>query len=242
LTSIWSDRLILAIEPIPPSANEKQQMLTEQAIRETSRRRAWVILPAMTCAAVAAMLYFVGVGQFREALISFAVDQCGESARDITPIVLILPAFLLFLLPTLAAASYADRFKTICPSCEKDISNRTFQLLTTRCCPYCEHNILAGGRIRSAGVYRRYQSARWRSFLKYWLWAWPVLGLLCLVWWLFDQSALQQCPQCYWLAPLIGTAASGWAWVRTFDRRYLPSLLASIVLLGVGVTIFRRAI
>ncbi len=217
-------------------------MLTEQAIRQTSKRRMWAILPAMTCAIVAVMLYFVGVGHFREVLVSFAVNRFGETARDITPIVLILPAFAIFLVPTIAAARFADRFKTNCPSCDQDISNKSHQLLATRCCPSCNENIVDGGRVRSVTVYKRYLAVRSRSFLKYWFWAWPGLGLLCITWWLFDQSAFEQCPQCYWLPPLIGTSAAGWAWIRTFDRRYVPQLLASVVLLGVGATIFWRGL
>lgn len=213
-------------------------MLAEQTICETSKRRTRVVLSAITCACSAMMLYFLGIEQFREVLISFAVDRFGESAGEIMPIVLILPAFPILLVPIVAAIAYADRFKTICPSCEQDISNNAHQLLTTKRCPSCSENIVEGGTPRSDAFYKRYMAARSRLFLRYWLWAWPAFGLVCIAWRLFDRTAFQQCPQCLWVAPLIGASSAGWAWIRTRDRGYVPQLSASVVFFGVGATIF----
>jgi hypothetical protein len=217
-------------------------MLTEQEVREMSARRTWAVLPAMTGAIGAVFLYFIGMGYFRELLTSLAVSRFGDTARDISPIALILPAFAIFLLPSCLAAKYAGRFKTVCPACHEDISSGTDRVLSTRCCPACGERVLGGGRTHSAAVYTRYQALRSRHFLKFWFWAWPALGGLVIAWQLFDRSAFQRCPQCLWIGPLIGTATAGWAWLRTFDRRYVPQLLASVVLLGLGAVLFWQAL
>ena len=217
-------------------------MLTEQEARKVLARQKWAVLPAMTGAIGAVFLYFIGVGYFRELLTSLAVSQFGETARDITAIALILPAFAIFLLPTCLAARYAGRFKTVCLACHKDISSETGRVLSTRCCPACGARVLGGGRTHSAAVYTRYQALRSRHFLKFWLWVWPALGGLVIAWQLFDRSMFQRCPQCLWIGPLIGTATAGWAWLRTFDRRYVPQLLASVALLGLGAVLFWPAL
>jgi hypothetical protein len=212
-------------------------MFTEQEVREMSARRTRAVLPVMSCAIAAVFLYFFSMGYFREPLTSLAVGRFGETARDITPIVLILPAFAIFLIPSCLAAQYAGRFKTVCPLCKKDISSRTDRVLSTRCCPACNERILGGGRTHSAAVFTRFQALQSRHFLKYWFWAWPALGGLVITWQLFDRLAFERCPQCLWMAPAIGTVTAGWAWLRTFDRRYVPQLLASILLVAIGAAL-----
>jgi hypothetical protein len=76
------------------------------------------------------------------------------------------------------------------------------------------------------------------TFLWYWLWALPSIGLGCVAWTLFDPSAFQECPQALFTFPLIGTTTAGWTWIRTFDRRFLPQLCCSAVLLVAGVWMF----
>jgi predicted RNA-binding Zn-ribbon protein involved in translation (DUF1610 family) len=166
-------------------------MLTEQEIRERSARGLWAFLPVMAGAIGMTFLYFIGMGYFRVPLTSLAASRFGDTAGDITEIARILPAFAIFLLPTCLAAHYAQRFKTLCPSCHQDISSRTKRVLSTRCCPACGERILAGGRAHSAAVYKRYQTLQSRRFLKYWFWAWPALGGVVIAWQLFDRSAFQ---------------------------------------------------
>jgi hypothetical protein len=216
-------------------------MLTEQEIREMSSRRTWAVLPAMTFAIMAVFLYFAGMIYFRERVSSLVLDRFSGTAREIAPIAMILPAFVIFLLPSLLAARYAQKFKTVCPSCNKDISSRTDRVLLTKCCPACSEQILIG-RAHSAAVYKRYQAIRSRCFLRWWLWVWPALGGLAITWQLLDREALRQCPQNLWIPPLIGTSAAGWAWLRTSDRAYVAQLLASVALLGLGAVVYWRSL
>jgi hypothetical protein len=216
-------------------------MLTEKEIRDMSVRRTRAVLPAMTFAILSVFLYLALMGYVRERLTSLAMDRLGGLARDITPIALILPAFAIFLLPSLLAARYAECFKTVCPSCGKDILSRTGRVLLTRCCPACSEQIL-GGRTHSAAVYERHLEIRSRYFLRYWLWAWPALGGLVIAWELLDRGAFRQCPQCLWITPLIGISTAGWAWLRTSDRRYLAQLLTSVTLLGLGAAVYCRTL
>jgi hypothetical protein len=216
-------------------------MLTEQELREMSFRRTWAVLPAMTFAILSVFLYFAGMGYLREPLTSLVMYRLGGTAREITRIGLILPAFAIFLLPSLLAARHAQGFKTVCPSCGKVISSWTTRVLLTRCCPACREQILRG-RAHSAAVYNRYQSTRSRHFLRFWLWAWPILGALVIGWELLDRGAFRQCPECLWITPLIGTSTAGWAWLRTSDRRYVAQLLTSVTLFGLAAAMYCRTL
>ena len=182
------------------------------------------------------------IGWYRDAIVASAVKLFGPSAAEFTLSLLILVAFPLFLGPALVGARRADQIKTICPVCDADLSLKVDQLLTTRSCPTCGEQVVAGGTVRAVGVYKRYRALQSRTLLKYWFWAWPSIGLLACATWLVEHNALQQCPQSYFLAPLIGTATTGWAWIRTFDSLYVPPLLASIVVLSVGGMIFWHSI
>jgi hypothetical protein len=79
---------------------------------------------------------------------------------------------------------------------------------------------------------------RERRFLGNWFWIWPIGGALVVVQHWFNPSAFEQCPHVLFMAPLVGTATSGWTLIRTFDRRYVPQLLASVSVLCVGATCF----
>lgn len=213
-------------------------MLTKRGIRELSARRNWVVLPVMMAAVGAVFLYHFGMGQFRQPLTSLAADRFGETAGDVMLIALILLAIPVFLVPALIAASYANRFKVICPSCHEDISSRVDRVLATKSCPLCNERIVSDGRAHSAAAYKRYQERQSCSFVRHWLWTWPVLAGLVIMWQWFDQSAFQECPHWLWKAPLLGTALAGWTCLRTFDRRCVPQLLASLGLLGIGIYLF----
>lgn len=217
-------------------------MLTDQEVRSLSARGARVVLSAAASAIAAVFLYLMSMGFLREFLTPVIVAWFGETGRDLAPIALILPALAIFLLPICLATKYAERFKVACPSCREDLSSRVDRILATRCCPICGDRILEGGRARSAEVYRRYQAIRSRLFLRLWLWAWPALGGLSLAWGLLDRSILRDCPQYLWIAPLVGAAAAGWAWLRTGGRGYIPQFLTSILLFGFGVVLFWRTL
>ena len=217
-------------------------LLREEAIQDSSKQRAWIVLPALFVAVAALLLYFLLIGLNRDAIITFAVARFGDSAEAVTPTVLILLAFPIFLGPTLFGAHRSDQIKTTCPLCDTDISSKVHQLLVTRCCPACGEQAVAGGTVRTVAVYKRYRAIHSRAFLKYWFWAWPAFGLLTCTIWLIDHNALQQCPQSYILAPLIGTATTGWASIRTLNFRYILPLCASVAVLCLGAAIFWHSI
>jgi hypothetical protein len=79
---------------------------------------------------------------------------------------------------------------------------------------------------------------RQRRVLAYWFWAWPVLGLLVLACHWFDPMTLDNCPHMLFIPGLIGTAATGWTFVRTMDRRYLPQLGAAAFVFCLGVNAY----
>ena len=84
-------------------------MLTEPGIRQELRRRALIVWSTLLGSCGAILLYFLGVSAVRDAVVESAASRFGQSVGDAVPILLILPAILLFLVPTLLACSWADR-------------------------------------------------------------------------------------------------------------------------------------
>jgi hypothetical protein len=206
------------------------KMFTEQHLGELSRRRIRVLLPTILFGVAAMLLYLLCVAQLRDATQLAIKGRFGDGAARVAPFGLILVAFGLFLVPICIAEKYAKRFQCYCPLCGHLLS-RIAAVLATKRCPACERQIVAGNRARSYATYKRLQAWRTRQFLAIWLWAWPASGLLGLVWWYFCPEEAINCGA-FWAVPLIGTATSGWAWLRTFERRYVPQLTANIALLG----------
>jgi hypothetical protein len=204
-------------------------MLSEEQIRKTLRRRAWVLLPSAGGASVAVCVYFFVVGRFLDP----------EDRGGLLAIVLILPVFPIFLAPLLITERFATRFRIACPNCGGDLRGRTQLLLATRCCPLCDSHVIEG-RPRSKAAYRRSCGIRNRAFLKYWLWAWPAMGFAGLAWTWFDHSAFEDCLHFLWVVPLIGFVAAGWSWLRTHDRRYWPQTAASLAICLVGAAVYWR--
>lgn len=77
-----------------------------------------------------------------------------------------------------------------------------------------------------------------RKFLWYWLWIWPLVGLVAITWCHFDARAFESCPQVPFVFPLIGVSAAFWTWIRTFECQYLPQLFSSLILLVAGFKVF----
>ena len=194
-------------------------MLTEQQVRETLRQRSRILVPVILSSAMALCAYLVLIGGFLHSGWGF---------------LLIFPAFAVFLIPLAIVDRYASRFTSLCPACSVDVTMKTRQMIATRCCPDCGERIVAGGRVRDIAVYKRFCQLRTVSFLKYWLWAWPVLTSLALVWHWFDPGALQNCRHLLFVPSLVGFSAAGWAWLRTTSPWYIPQCLASLSLLVIG--------
>lgn len=212
-------------------------MLSEQAIRIAAKNRLMILAPVMLFAVAGVLVYLAVLGPLAKSTID---AQFSEGVAQWMTIALILPAFAIFLLPSLAAERYCRRFHIDCPSCEADITRQTEEVLATRRCPLCEKRVVEGGRTRRRAVYRRYRDWKQIAFLEAWFWLWPALGLLCLVVWLVDPQLFDETPHVLFLAPLIGSIATGWAWARTRSRRYAASSLCSLLLLALSVAAFLR--
>jgi hypothetical protein len=75
-------------------------------------------------------------------------------------------------------------------------------------------------------------------FLKWWLWLWPGLTLLCFTWAWLDPSAFRKCPQVFWIYSVIGVSAAGWSWLRTLHRHYLLPAIVSAALGCIGFWLY----
>ncbi len=123
----------------------------------------------------------------------------------------ILPVLVIFCVPLTAAAGFVARFKIVCPACQADVTAKVVELTSTRCCPQCGRHVVEG-RPRSMAAYNRYRERRQRSFLRYWLWFWPVLGALSF-----------------------GIIAVGGRFIRELPSISLVALFDRICRLGVGM-------
>ena len=216
-------------------------MLTEQEIRETLSRHLRAVLPGMIAGVAMLFVYFAILYGFRSSLISLVVARFGETARELTSVALIVPAFAVFLVPACLGERQGRRYTLRCPLCSEEITRLTKRVIATRCCPRCSGQIVEGGRARSSAVYQRYSARKSRRFLAYFFWTWPALGLLAIICSHIDPSIFQDCPQCLWMTPLLGVGVTAWAWLRTFDRRYVAPLLASLALVALGAYLFWKA-
>jgi hypothetical protein len=216
-------------------------MLNEAQLRTTVNRRTAVVLPALSVAVISVFAYLIFVGHFRDSWIELVDRTFGENAAEFAPIVMILPVFAIFLTPCVLAEKYNKRYSFICPSCSADITPSTQQVIATRCCSACGERVVSGGRKRDIAVYKRLRQLQFRSFLKYWFWAWPTVAAACLVQNWFDPMALQRCPHLLFFPALIGTVAAGWTWIRTYDCRYIAQFFTSAVLFVFGCVAFWQA-
>lgn len=202
-------------------------MLTEQEIRKALSLRTRIALSGCAIAVVCVMVYLV-----------FVVHEYVQNSTDFLEAILILLGIPIFLIPLNVAEVLTRRFRTFCPMCGDNVSRYTAEILARRVCPLCDHRIIADGRVRSREVYQRFRYHQARKFLKYWFWVWPVLSLLFLGFWYWDPSSVRRCSHFLVLAPIMGTSAAGWTWCRTFDYRYLPQFLSSVVLLIINAIVY----
>jgi hypothetical protein len=215
-------------------------MFTEHQLRESARIRARVLVPALIVGVAGVFLYIALVALIRESFVSLVASRAGEGIAEYAVIGLALPAFAAFLLPVMIAERYARRFRQHCPGCSEDLTGRMRGVLATRRCPRCEEQIVEGGCPRSWAAYARYESRRFRAGLTLWLWFWPILAAVLLVWACFDRTRLQQSWPGLLIAPVFAAALAAWTWLRTFDRRYFPQLMVSVVLLAMTAALIWR--
>lgn len=204
-------------------------------VKRLASRRAWIVFPGAllgTGATLGAMALFSIV---REPLAGWTGRRVGVAAGEMLPVLFMMTTLAPFLAILIWAEKISKRFALVCPNCGEDVSRLTPRILATRCCSSCRTQIIEGRRTYSESVHQRYRQLKQRQSLVYWFWVWPVVGLAILVHHWFDPSALRDCPQCLWLFGLIGTTASGWAFIRTMDRRYAPQAVLSLAVLILGL-------
>lgn len=213
-------------------------MLTTTEINDLSKRRAWILLAAATVGVVAVIAYFAIVGSWRDPLVDMTRRHVGKTAAELLPTALILPSFGLLLAPLVWGEHKSKCYALVCPTCNTDLTRYTRRVIATRCCHYCGTQIVEGRRTREAKVFERFSRIVQRRFLVYWFWTWPIIGLLVLSYHWIDQTAMDNCPQMLFIPGLIGTVATGWAFARTLDKRYLPQLGAAVMVFFLGVNAF----
>ena len=210
-------------------------MHQESEFRTKSKQRFSLMLLAM-CFGLLAMFGYFGLLAFvRADVIAWANNNFGADSEHWIMLPLMIPAVAIFLLPTCVAEHKAKRYSISCPSCSKDLTQSVQRILKTRCCSNCGKRVIENGKMRSNESYARYCQRRWRNYLVYWFWAWPVCGVTMLIWHLIDSSSFENCPHMIFLFGLVGTIATGWALIRTYDYRYLPQTITSTIVLALGI-------
>ncbi len=213
-------------------------MYQEPEIRNLSKQRYCLILPAMCFGAIAMFGYLGLLAVVRADVIAWAGNNFGGDAENWIMIPLIIPSIVIFLVPACIAEHKAKRYSISCPNCSRDLTQSVQKILKTRCCSNCKKRVVSNGKMRSSETYARYCQRRWRNYLVYWFWAWPICGIMILTWHALDSSAFRNCPHMIFLFGLIGTIATGWAFVRTNDRRYLAQTVTSTAVFALGISIF----
>lgn len=206
-----------------------QLLFDEQQVRAIYNKRTRILISWLGAGTALVFLYLFAVGQVRDQLMRAMDQRFGIGAGDVTMSIMPLGAIAVFLAPVGVADMLAKRYVLACPHCQRELRH-VDAVLSTKCCGSCAAQIMIGNQPHSHAAYRRAQRIRLRRFLAYWLWAWPVFAAGEFVWWCFSPVAALQCR--IWVVPLIGTVASGYSWLRTFDRRYVWQLVSSVLLLA----------
>ena len=213
-------------------------MLTVTDIKDLEKKRAWVLIPAMTVGLVAMSAYLSAIAFWQGSLVDYTKQNAGEAAAACLALAMLIPSVGLFLAPLVWAERKSKHHVLLCPECKIDLSDSSRRVVATRCCGHCGKQIVEGRRIRSGKALERLARIEQRRFLSYCLWMWPILGLLILGYHWIDPTASNNCPQVLFLPGLNGTTMTGWIFARTKDKRYLPLLAASAIVLCLGMSAF----
>ena len=213
-------------------------MLTVTDIKDLEKKRAWILIPAMTVGLVAMSAYLSAIAFWQGSLVDYTKQNAGEAAAACLALAMLIPSVGLFLAPLVWAERKSKHHVLLCPECKIDLSDSSRRVVATRCCGHCGKQIVEGRRIRSGKALERLARIEQRRFLSYCLWMWPILGLLILGYHWIDPTASNNCPQVLFLPGLNGTTMTGWIFARTKDKRYLPLLAASAIVLCLGMSAF----
>ncbi|HBE63929.1 MAG TPA: hypothetical protein DDX19_14565 [Rhodopirellula baltica] len=213
-------------------------MLSTADINDLSKKRMWTMVLAASVGVAVMLAYFAVVAAWRDSLVAAARQNFSETTADILPFVLILPSVGFFLTALIWGEHRSKRYALMCPNCNTDLSRSMKRLAATRCCNSCGKQIVEGSRTHGPGVFARRSRIEQRKFLVYWFWIWPISGSLMLGYHWLSPIGFEDCPQMLFMPGLIGTAATGWAFARTLDKRYLPQFVGSAVVLCMGFNAF----
>ncbi len=213
-------------------------MLKTADINGLSTKRAWILIPALIVGVAAMFAYLAAMALWRDSLVDYAKHDLGETPANLLPLAMILTSLGFFLAPLVLAERKSKRYALHCPECATDLTRFTRRVIATRCCGSCGKQIVEGKRIHEGKVFERHARIQQRRFLIYWFWAWPILGFLILCYHWNDTTALNNCRPMLFIPGLIGTAATGWAFARTMDRRFIPQLGMSATVFCLGMNAF----
>jgi len=217
-------------------------LLTESQIHATTRRNAKVLICGFGIGIAAIFVSFEITGLFRADIIAFTRRHFGETAAEVWFLPWILLALAVFLIPSLLAARNVDSYAVTCPLCSAALTHSLGQVVVTRCCSECGKRIIEGGRERRVAVWDRKQRIETRRLARYGVWIFHGMTIFTLTWPFIDPATWEQNPHMPFACALLATGTSGWAWIRTLHRQYLPSLFAAIILLIIGSFALWRSI
>ena len=85
-----------------------------------------------------------------------------------------------------------NKFAIQCPACAHSLSRAQKQVIVTRCCDSCSHQIIVDGQPRRIETYRRLNRIQSNAVLARLLWCWPALfGVFALCAWC-DPSGIRK--------------------------------------------------
>ncbi|MFM7562333.1 MAG: hypothetical protein ACKO81_04775 [Planctomycetota bacterium] len=217
-------------------------MLTVTDINDFEKKRAWILIPAMSVGLVTMSAYLSVIAFWQDSMVDYAKQNVGEGAAACLSLAMLIPSIGFFLAPLVWAERKSKHYLLLCPECKTDLSDSSRRVVATRCCGHCGKQIVEGRRIRSGKAFERLARIEQRRalfcFLYYWLWVWPILGLLILGYHWINPTASSNCPEVLFLPGFIGTTMTGWIFARTMDKRYLLLLGASAIVLCLGMNAF----
>lgn len=124
---------------------------------------------------------------------------------------------------------YAPRPVWRCPWCDASFANRLKWVEKSRACPDCAQRVIDGGRLRDAGVMKRYHLQQQSALTAKWLWTPIVAGWFFLVMQPLWPEWFAGPDHVILLFPAMSVSAI-WAYLRSGDSRTrLPAVMSLLL-------------